>query len=639
MCGIVGVFEYSRSRGGVSEQLLVRMRDTLRHRGPDGEGVFVSLDQRLGFAHRRLAIVDLEGGAQPMFGEDGMCLVFNGEIYNYPALRTRLERDGARFRTNCDTEVILHLYARHGDSCVEQLTGMFAFALWDARRDRVFFARDPIGEKPFYWTNSGGVFVFGSEIKALLEHPAVEREVNEQALGPYLAHLVTPGPETLFRGIYKLPPGSLGHCDGSGVSIRRYWSATQPREWASASDEEAITRVRELLDESVRARLMGDVPVGVLLSGGLDSTTIVALLREQAKGFATFTVGFPGYQRVDERHEARAVAEEFATDHHEVGLSEDDALAILPHLVYHQDEPLADPVCVPLFAVCRLAHENNVKVVLAGEGADEVFWGYAGYRGILERWSRFRALLALPRSARRAAAFGVSAERSPRRKEQLEGIASGRLRPIHMPVGMTQHQREHLLRSRSGDAGWSPTAVTNSEDALTTLAFDTQEYEFGVRLPELLLMRIDRFSMASSVEARVPFLDPTLVDYLYRLPLDFKIRGGITKWALKQAVSDIVPDRVAQRTKQGFAAPTSEWFAGQHGLLLRNLMQDEALRRYFDVGYLERLLRSGNPDTWDSGQILWPVLNFALWHKHWIEGKPLEDTLGSRARHAPAAVA
>jgi asparagine synthase (glutamine-hydrolysing) len=606
------------------------MRETLRHRGPDGAGNYLSEDRRVGLASRRLAIVDIGGGSQPMIGDDGTCLVFNGEIYNYPQLRAALADAGVSFRTHCDTEVILHLYRLHGERCLEQLTGMFAFALWDPKQERLLFARDPIGEKPLYWTDRHGVLVFGSEIKALLEHPLVPREVNEDAIGPYLANLVTPGPETLYSGIFKLPPGCYGLCDRDGVTIARY-STGPSREFQAVGEAEAAARVRELLEESITARLMSDVPVGVLLSGGLDSTTIVALLRERAKDLATFTVGFPGHEGFDERSEADWVAKRFGTDHHSVALGEQDALGILPHLVHHQDEPLSDPVCVPLYAVCRLAEQNGVKVVLAGEGADELFWGYAGYRGVLERWSRLGALLALPRPIRRLAASVTSGVKRPRRREQLEGLASGRARPIHMPLGLTGYQRTQLLRGTNGGPGWEPSEPRAGEDPLTTLAFDTQEYEFRVRLPELLLMRIDRFSMASSVEARVPFLDPTLVDYVYRLPLDLKVRNGTTKYVLKQAVADVVPDQVANRAKIGFNAPTSSWFAVRHGELLEDLMRGDALARYFDLGYLRRLLGAANPGSWEYGNALWPILNFALWHRHWIEGRPLDDLIGAAA--------
>ena len=634
MCGIAGLFEYGHTSGSVSTELVVRMRETLRHRGPDGEGVYVTPDRRVGLGHRRLSIIDLDHGAQPMFGNEGTCLVFNGEIYNYPELRERLTAEGVRFRTHCDTEVILHLYERHGDACVEHLTGMFAFVIWDERRGRLFFARDPIGEKPLYWTTRNGTFIFASEIKALLEHPSVEREVNRRMLGPYLANYVSVAPETLYRDIQKLPAGARGHCDAGGVSIDRYWSAAQPRRFVDDDAATATRRVRELLDASVQARLMSDVPVGVLLSGGVDSSAIAGLVRAGGGQLASFTVGFPGHELHDERPEARWVAKRFGTDHHEVVLNEQDALASLRPLVHHADEPLADPVCVPSYAVCKLARERGIKVVLAGEGADELFWGYTSYRGVLERWRRSSRLLALPRAVRRAAVLATSPNRNPLRREWLESLASGRPNPVHMPVGMTAYQRSRTLLDTRDGTGWTPSADRNGEDSLSTLAFDTQEYEFQVRLPELLLMRIDRFSMASSVEARVPFLDPALVDYGYRLPVDLKVRNGVPKSILKDALADVLPDRVTARPKQGFSAPTSQWFYSNHGHLLRDLMRQDALRAYFDIDYLERLLKTGDPTSWESGQILWPILNFGLWHKYWIEEEPFELLVDSAAQAA-----
>lgn len=630
MCGIVGIYEYGRRAGGVSEDLIRVMRDTLRHRGPDGEGLYVSPDARLGLGHRRLAIVDPAGGAQPMFGDHGECLVFNGEIYNYPALRRELERDGARFRTACDTEVILHLYARDGERCLERLDGMFAFALWDQRRRRLLLARDRLGEKPLYWADSGGMLVFGSEIKALLEHPLVGRAVNEEAIPSYLTHLVTPSPHTLFKGVNKLPPGTMATCDESGVRVARYWDLFTPRRWAPQPLPDAARRVRHLLERSVEARLMSDVPVGVLLSGGLDSTTLLALLRDRASSLPTFSVGFAGGGPLDERAEARRVARHFGTDHHEVAVSERDALAFLPGLIHHQDEPLADPVCIPLHFVCGLARERGVKVVLAGEGADELFWGYPRYQDVLGRWGTLRTLLALPAPVRSVLPRILSAAPRihPYRRELLDQIASGRLSPVHMPAGAMTHERARLLRRPQDRLAWSPSdgGCGVPGDPLSSLAFDTQEHEFGLRLPELLLMRIDRFSMANGVEARVPFLDRELVEFVYRLPLDAKLHDGASKIVLRQAVGDLVPGHVLSRRKQGFGAPVQDWLSSRMNGLLGSLLAGDALRRYFVVEAVEELLQQH--DRCARGNwVLWPVLNFALWHRYWIEQEPLEPLL------------
>jgi asparagine synthase (glutamine-hydrolysing) len=631
MCGIVGIFEYGRREGHVDEGLLLAMRETIQHRGPDDAGAWVSGDRRVGLAMRRLSILDLAGGGQPMFGQQGEVLVFNGEIYNYPALRRELQADGVSFRTTCDTEVVLKLYERHGTDCLRHLNGMFALALWDPARRHLFFARDRLGEKPFYWADMGGTLVFGSEIKALLEHPAVSPAVNEPAIGPYLTNLVTTAPDTLYAGIGKLPAGTMGLCGPGGIRLERYWDVFEPRRWNEVGIDEAARTVRALLDSSVHDRLLSDVPVGVLLSGGLDSTTLVALLRDQARGLATFSVGFEDHPELDEREEARRVAGQFKTDHHEVVLSEGAALEALPALIHHQDEPLADPVCLPLHAVCALARANGVPVVLAGEGSDELFWGYTNYARILQRQRWMRAIMRLPRLARRPLPALVPPHRFGKVRELLAGFADGRPLPMHMPIGFNRYDRERALRAPSSSygRGWEPSddGPTNGRrDVVSRLGFDTQEYEFGLRLPELLLMRIDRFSMASSVEARVPFLDPRLVEYVYRLPIEHKFNQGTGKVVLREAVRDVVPEWVRSRRKQGFGAPVASWMHTRLGSLFRSMLDDEAVRRYFDVPELERAVgREGTPGRHDLD--LWPILNFALWHRYWIEGRALDDVI------------
>jgi asparagine synthase (glutamine-hydrolysing) len=625
MCGFAGVFQYGARSGSVSPEVVVRMRDVLRHRGPDGEGLFVSPDRRVGLGHRRLAIVDLDHGAQPMFGRGGECLVYNGEIYNYPRLRPRLESEGLTFDTHCDTEVILRLYERDGIDCLAHLNGMFAFALWDAQRQRLLLARDRIGEKPLYWFDSGDTIVFGSEIKALLEHPSVRPEVNRDALPAYLAHLVTPAPETLFRGIYKLAPGELAVCDAGGMRVSRYWDLFSPRRWSDTPLTESVPQVRAMLDRSVEDRLMSDVPIGVLLSGGLDSTALVGLLRDRARGLATFSVGFEAHPELDERAEARRVAEHFGTDHHEVTVSEAEALEFLPKLIRHQDEPLADPVCMPLHFVCELAAANGVKVVLGGEGSDELFWGYNPYVLIMHYWGAIRMARLAPRVFRRAFAARISPEDRPAHRELAEGIAARRLPPMHSPLGINRFHRELLLGGQTGDTRWAPSdSHANRGRPRDALGFDTQEYEFGLRLPELLLMRIDRFSMANSIEARVPFLDPDLVDFAYRLNPNQKLAHGETKIVLRRAVQDVVPDWVMARRKQGFGAPVADWFTSRMGELLRSLVRSDSLREYFDPAAVDAMLIAPHRATRFA---LWPVLNFALWHKAWIEGEDLRDTL------------
>ncbi|MEU6071671.1 MULTISPECIES: asparagine synthase (glutamine-hydrolyzing) [Streptomyces] len=625
MCGIAGIYEYGRAVGCVTPEAVTDMRDRLAHRGPDGVGVHVSEDGRVGLGHRRLSIVDLAHGAQPMFGEDGECLVFNGEIYNYPALRRDLESRGARFRTDCDTEVILHAYRQYGEACVTRLTGMFAFALWDPRSARLLFARDPLGEKPLYWTQVDGTFLFASETKALLAHPRLTAEVNTTALESYLANLVVPSPATLYRGINKLPAGTAGTCDARGVRTWRYWDITSQRSFLDVPLSDAASRVRGLLESSVQARLMSDVPVGVLLSGGFDSTALVALLRERAAGTSTFSVGFADAPGLDERHEARWVARYFGTDHHEVTVSPREALESLTAMVHHQDEPLADPVCMPLGFVCALARRRGVPVVLAGEGADELFWGYPGYVREMQRQRELRLLQRLPAAARRVLAVAVPPSRRRRTFDVLMGAVGGRQLPMHYPLGMPSSVRSAVLVERPYDPPLIPPQVARGETPLQTVAFDTQHYEFSLRLPELLLMRIDRFSMAHSVEARVPFLDHELVEYAYRLPVRHKLEGDRTKVVLRRALADLVPERVMRRAKQGFGAPVAHWLRGPMGDVLLDLVAAPGLRRYFRPEAVADMVAEHRAGRAHHAWFLWPVLNFAVWHRVWIEGESADD--------------
>jgi asparagine synthase (glutamine-hydrolysing) len=638
MCGIAGVYEFGRARGSVTPELVSRMRDTLRHRGPDDAGSYVSPDERVGLGSRRLAIVDIEGGAQPMLGRNGEALVFNGEIYNYPALRRELEEQGLRFATHCDTEVVLRLYELHGPACVDFLNGMFAFVLWEPQRERMFFARDRLGEKPLYWTQTDGRFVFGSEIKALLEHPAVDARVRVDAIPEYLTNLVTSAPATLYDGIWKLAAGEAGICSADGVRTWSYWDVRRSRETLDVSLEEATATVRNMLEQSVHDRLMSDVPIGVLLSGGIDSTTLVGLLQERAKGLATFSVGFEDHPEIDERSEARRVAEHFGTAHHEVNVSQTDAIGLLTDLVHHQDEPLADPVCIPLHFVCRLAAQNEIKVVLAGEGADELFWGYPIYGRALEQWKLIGRALSLPAPLRRLLPQLVG-DRHARRREFLDQLPDGRPLPLHMPLGMTRRQRRVVLGTGDGAPapGWDPSGEAAGEDPLKRLMFDTQEYEFSLRLPELLLMRIDRFSMANSVEARVPFLDPFLVDFAYRLPLEYKHAHGSSKVVLRQAVADVVPPWVLERPKQGFGAPVGDWAGSQLGVLLEQLLETEGMRRYFDTAALRQEIAAAR--TGRARMELWPVINFALWHRYWIERESIDELVPRGPERAEVRVA
>lgn len=499
----------------------------------------------------------------------------------------------------------------------------------------MLLARDPVGEKPLYYSASGGRLLFGSEIKSILQHPSVTPQVNGSAIEGYLANLVTTPPETLFDGICKLPAGTIAVCDDDGLRLTRYHDLFTPRSFSDPSEPPASV-VRRMLDQSVHDRLMSDVPLGVLLSGGLDSTALVALLHEKAQGLATFCVGFRDQPALDERSEARRVAAHYGTDHHEVEVDENDAIAFLTELVHHQDEPLADPVCLPLHFVCRLAADNDIKVLLAGEGSDELFWGYPSYLRAMERWRWVRPMLRFPRALRNGIPRMLG-DRHSTFREQLEGVGAGRPLPAHFPLGLGRNDRQHVLRDATAtlSPGWSPSNGAGNADPLDRLVFDTQEYEFALRLPELLLMRIDRFSMSNSVEARVPFLDPALVDYVYRLPLRYKLHEGTTKVVLRDAVADSVPQWVLERRKQGFGAPVNRWFSSRLGDVLMGLIDDDAIREHFDAPRLRTVLEASGRS--EPRLPLWSILNFALWHRYWIQGESLDEVLAPLAGDRRAA--
>ncbi|MCA1645781.1 MAG: asparagine synthase (glutamine-hydrolyzing), partial [Chloroflexi bacterium] len=435
MCGICGVLNFGSTATPVDEPMLRRMADTMHHRGPDADGYFVAPDHQIGFGFRRLSIVDLSTGDQPMSNEDdSIWLVFNGEIYNHADHRPGLEARGHQFRSRCDAEVILHLYEEYGPDCVDHLRGMFAFAIWDSRRRRLLLARDRIGVKPLYFAALPRTVVFGSEIKALLGHPALTPRLDEQALSLYLTFAATPAPSTLFAGIEKLPPGHrlLVDAKTGRRSLERYWQPLpDPAELrVRRAPEEYVERLEGLVRESIGLRMMSDVPYGAFLSGGVDSSLNVALMAELAdRPVSTFSVAIEGDVASDELQFARAIAQKYGTQHHEVTIGDQDFLDYLPKLVWHQDEPLADPVCVPLHAVSEAARQTGTKVVQVGEGSDELFSGYTSYAFFSDFHRRvWRPYQLVPGIVRQVIAGGAQHVLSPDRADVLQRAAdSGEL--------------------------------------------------------------------------------------------------------------------------------------------------------------------------------------------------------------------
>ncbi|HEV8588569.1 MAG TPA: asparagine synthase (glutamine-hydrolyzing) [Pyrinomonadaceae bacterium] len=641
MCGICGVWEYGAARGNVERQLLVSMRDVMTHRGPDDAGELVFDDARGGFGFRRLSIIDLsEAGHQPMHGcTDRVWLVFNGEIYNHAQLREGLEERGHVYASRTDSETILHLYEERGLDFVHEIEGDFAIAIWDANRDRLVLARDRAGVKPLYFYQADGRFIFASEIKAILQHPAITPEVNEEALYHYLTFLTTPAPQTLFRGVQKIPAGHMLVIERDGEArLTQYWDALPPSSPdAQVSEEEHQQKILELLRDSIKKRMMADVPFGVFLSGGVDSSANVALMSElMTQPVRTFTVGFHDTEELNELDAARTLAKRFNTNHHEVIIGREEMEKFLPELVFHQDEPIADPVCVPLYYVSKLARESGTIVVQVGEGSDEIFGGYDWFGTYLRIEERFwRYAERAPLAARRAAAAVAAPLARKTFKKQKAGELIRRLGNDQSlfwgGVGVFDETTKPKVLSpdlRARYNGLSTHDVVRKyldhierERPDSDFAARMTYLELKLRLPELLLMRVDKITMATSVEARVPFLDHHLIEYAMGLPRELKVKGATGKHILKRALESILPRDLLYKPKRGFGAPAREWFRGPKGEDLVQLVMNSRIRErnFFDYKFIERLVDEHRREQNDWSAHLWCLLNLSVWYDRWIK--------------------
>ena len=631
MCGIAGIVASHALRTD-DRRRAERMRDVLAHRGPDGAGLVADAVAVLG--HRRLSIVDLAGGAQPLGNEDGTIqVVYNGEIYNHAELRDELEAHGHTYRTRSDTETIVHAYEEWGDDCVHRFRGMFAFAIWDAPKRRLLLVRDRLGVKPLYWAWAGDRLLFGSEIKALLASGLIEARANDAAIPEVLATRSTAGEETLFQGVHKLLPGHLLVFQGGDVRVRRYWDLPadpQPDPVARTRGEEA-ERFRALLDESVRLRLMADVPLGVFLSGGIDSSAIAGLMaRRMDRPLKTFSVAFAD-RAFNELAYAREVATSLGAENHEVVVSERDFFDALPRLIWHEDEPIAHPSSVPLYFVSALAR-RHVKVVLTGEGSDELLAGYGRYPRALLNWKLGRVYDAVvPDVLQRALARGVgllpgSAGRIARRSFlAVEHAPEMTFYDNFAAVGLARQRQ--LLASRLaalvdrrrvyGTVMACFDRPAPSRPLLERLLYaDLKTY-----LVELL-MKQDQMSMAASIESRVPFLDHRLVEYAWRLSPDHKLSGFTTKRILRDAIADVVPASILTRPKAGFPVPFGKWLqAGWHGVAREVLLDRRARER--DVlapAAVERLIDASARGVHGSSDVVWSLFNLELWYRTFIDG-------------------
>ena len=641
MCGICGIWEYGASEGSLDASLIARMRDEMTHRGPDDSGELLFDDRRGAFGFRRLSIIDLSpAGHQPMHGcDENTWLVFNGEIYNHAQLRTGLEARGHKYSSRTDSETILHLYEERGLDFIYDIEGDYAIALWDAGKQQLVLVRDRIGVKPLYFYHRDGRFIFASEIKAILQHPSVTADIDEQSLYHYLTFLTTPAPTTLFRDIQKLPAGHVLTLKRDGtLNVQQYWDALPPAQPTVRDESEHRAEILRLLRDSIRKRMMSDVPFGVFLSGGVDSSANVALMSElMSRPVETFTVGFSDAEYLNELRSARRIAQQFGTNHHEVIISEKEMREFLPRLVFHQDEPIADPVCVPLYYVSQLARDSGTIVVQVGEGSDEIFSGYDNYVRYLRIYETFwRHAEALPRSLRRALSSlsRPALEATGRKRAAIELIRRlGADEPLFWggavvydetfkPRVLSQSLRERMNGLSSLRVVERYLKRIEQERPQSDFLARMTYLELKLRLPELLLMRVDKITMATSVEARVPFLDHHLVEYALGVPRSLKVEGTVGKHVLKRALEDILPLDLLYEPKRGFGAPVREWFRdrGLYGLINDHLL-DSALQKrdLLDQKFVAWMLEEHRSGKRDWGFHLWALLNLSLWYERWID--------------------
>jgi asparagine synthase (glutamine-hydrolysing) len=628
MCGICGIVAFDRGRT-VEPRIVKAMADSIRHRGPDDEGLYAGGQAVLG--HRRLSIIDLATGHQPIANEDGtVWIVFNGEIYNYRELQRELLAKGHRFQTHSDTEVIVHLYEEYGPDCVSRLRGMFAFAIWDERNRSLFLARDRVGIKPLYYTVIDGQLLFASEIKALLQHPGMVRGVNLRALDSFVMHQYVPGADTAIAGVQRLLPGHHLVVKDGRVSITQYWDLRFPTQPMQGTEAQIARDLVALLKDTVREHMISDVPVGVLLSGGVDSAAMLSFaVEETQQAVKTFTVGFSDKGITDERPYARIAANRYGSEHHEMTLSAKDFLEFLPRYVWHMEEPVCEPPAVALYYVTELAR-RHVKVLLSGEGGDEAFAGYPNYRNVV--WlERLKSLGRLPAEVA-AAAF------------ELLRKASGNER---------WSKFAHVMRHDLADYYWSRSAgplsiFARAKQTLYTGAFQAEvgearsddfirelfDYARGESLlnqmlyvdtktwlPDDLLIKADKMTMASSVELRVPLLDHRVLEFAAAVPPEMKLKGLRTKHILKQALSDRVPTEILNRRKTGFPVPYRKWLGCELKGFVQDVLNDPRARSrgYFDDGAVEALLKRSQSGA-DLSAEIFSLVTLELWHREFIDG-------------------
>ena len=627
MCGICGVIHLTGEP--IAPGLLQAMNNTLKHRGPDGDGCFIA--GGVGLAMRRLSIIDLAGSDQPLHNEDqSLAVIFNGEIYNYRDLRHDLTQRGHRFRTNGDGETIAHLYEEYGAGCCEHLRGMYAFALWDSREGRLLLARDRMGQKPLYYYHDRDIFVFASEIKAILAHPDVPRASNFRAdpsslLGRYLSFGYVPASHTAFQNIFMLQPATSLQLNADGqAKTATYWDIGKQAPLAAANPhakpEDYIAQLREQLEEAVKLRLMSDVPLGAFLSGGLDSSLITALMRRHSNAnVKTFSIGFEGDDSFDETPYALQVADFLETDH-SVFRVRPQAMELLSDLVWHHDQPFADSSAIPTYLVSKLAREQ-VTVVLTGDGGDELFAGYDRFRAI-----RFFQRLS-PVPAPLWSSLIKLMSRLPEGRDYYSWSRRLRLfaRAASKPLGAAYFDLvrlfdDDLIRGISIHAGQVPQDLSNyTSGRLGNVVIGLVEANMRSYLPDDLLIKVDRCSMQASLEARSPFLDHKLVEYAAAIPFNLKLHRGRTKFILKEVARGLLPDKIIHRQKHGFGIPLGAWLREDIAPVRDILLSQQAHQRgLFNMDALKTLIDEHASRKRDHSRKLWALLTLETWHRQWF---------------------
>lgn len=640
MCGIAGFVDDSILEDRVRRKILDRMCYVITHRGPDDQGTMVDGPAALGM--RRLSIIDVAGGHQPILNEDGtIAVVFNGEIYNYAELRTQLEKRGHQFRTQSDTEVIVHAYEEYGSECVSKFNGMFAYAIWDQRSRTLVLTRDRVGKKPLHYTLVGRTLIFGSEIKSLLQHPSVRRVPHMEALSTFLTFGYIPDPATAYQGIHKLPPGHLLIFRNNVVQIQSYWdwqTHNTGNPSAPLSEADAVHELRQKLDEAVRVRLISEVPLGAFLSGGIDSSTVVGLMAQAMnRPVKTFSIGFTEGSH-DELDYARLAARRFQTDHHEFVVTP-DICNLVEEIVWHHDEPFADASSIPTYVVSKMAREH-VTVVLTGDGGDEVFAGYERY--LIDRRRGFYELL--PRSFREGLLVRLSGSlpqgfygRNYLRNIGLDAAE----RFIDSLCLVSDDTKSLLLQGKIIDQLNGHDPKKHFRDLFNTGTsnnhIDHQLYlDSKVYLPGDVLTKVDRMTMANSVEARAPFLDHLLIEFSTRLPSAWKLKGYESKYILKQAVKGLVPQEILHRQKKGFGVPLGIWMRGELRPMVENILTDltTCKRGIYDQAGVRVLLNEHMRRRRDNSHKLWALLMIELWFRTFIDRVPTTPLSGPN--HASA---